>query len=48
MLILAVALVASCGGGGDEVTEPEAPSGTAEPREEQPVVSSSPGEFNSG
>ena len=44
-LILSVALAASCGGGGGEVTEPEVQSGTAEPRAEQPVVSSSPGEF---
>ena len=46
-LILSAALAASCGGGGGgEVTEPDATSGTAEPREEQPVVSSSPGEFS--
>ena len=43
--ILSVALAASCGGGDGEVTEPEVQSGTAEPRTEQPVVSSSPGEF---
>ena len=46
-LILAIALAASCGGGGGgEVTEPEVQPGTAEPRTEEPVVSSSPGEFS--